>query len=273
MPYYVTWRIEQILIDAHAHLDRYEEDLEAVLEEINQNRIFTISTSMDVPAYERNLKIAGKCDLVLPTFGIHPWNATEYVAHLGELRDFIDRTPMIGEIGLDHYFVKEDSRYPAQTRVFEFFLAAAREQGKTVNVHAKGAEKEVLDLLRRYDIERAIIHWYSGPLDVLREMIDRGFYFTVGVEVLYSEHIQTIAQSLPSERLLTETDNPAGRKWLAGAQATPILIKDVVQKLAELRKTKAEAIMETVQDNFIRLIRDDTRLLESCGRIFGLTKS
>ena len=262
-----------MLIDAHAHLDRYEEDLEAVLEEINQNQIFTISTSMDVPAYERNLKIAGKCDLVLPTFGIHPWNAPEYAERLEELRDFIDRSPMIGEIGLDHYFVKDASQYSAQIKVFEFFLTAAREQGKVVNLHAKGAENEVLDLLRNYDIERAIVHWYSGPLDVLREMIDRGFYFTVGVEVLYSEHIQAIARSLPSERLLTETDNPAGRKWLAGAQAMPLLIKDVVQKLAELRKTTAEAIMETVQANFIRLIGNDERLLEACGWVFGLAKS
>ena len=128
-------------------------------------------------------------------------------------------------------------------------------------------------MLRRYDIERAIIHWYSGPLDVLREMIDRGFYFTVGVEVLHSEHIRDIARSLPSEQILTETDNPAGRKWLAGAQAMPLLIKDVVQKLAELRKTTAEAIMDTIQSNFIRLIRDDGRLLEVCGSVLGLPKS
>ena len=151
-----------MFIDAHSHLDRYTEDLEQSLDEISQHKIFTISNSMDLPSYERNLEIASRCNLVLPTFGIHPWNAPEYVDSLEDLRKAINQSPMIGEIGLDHHFVRDASQYPAQAQVFEFFLKAASQQGKIVILHTMGAEQEVLRLLRCHNIRRAIIHWYSG---------------------------------------------------------------------------------------------------------------
>jgi len=48
----------------------------------------------------------------------------------------------------------------------------------------------------------------------------------------------------------------------------PLLIRDVVQALAELRKTTSEAIIQTVQNNFVRLIRDDAWLLDVYARVF-----
>lgn len=257
-----------MLIDAHSHLDRYQDALEAALEEIAQHRIFTISNSMDPCSYEENLRIAETCDLVLPTFGVHPWNAPEHVDHLEDLRVAIEQSPLLGEIGLDYHFVEDASQYPAQRKVLEFFLAAASEQGRIVNLHTKGAEKEVLRLLDYYNIQRAIVHWYSGPLDVFHELVARGTYFTVGVEVLYSEHIQIIAQALPWEQLLTETDNPGGPKWLTGKVGMPLLIRDVVQAIAELRKTTGQAIIQRVQANFVSLIQDDPWLSESCSKVF-----
>jgi TatD DNase family protein len=257
-----------MLIDAHAHLDRYGDALESALEEITRHRIFTISNSMDLPSYRRNLEIGERCDLILPTFGVHPWNASEYADRLENLSEAVEQSPMLGEIGLDYHFVDDVSQYPAQRKVLEFFLAAAQEQQKIVNLHTKGAESDVLPLLNRYEIQRAIIHWYSGPLDVFRELVARGTTFTIGVEVLYSEHIQTIARELPSEQLLMETDNPGGPRSFIGTLGMPSLIRDVVQALAELRKTTAEAIIQTVQANFVRLIRDDPWLSDVYARIF-----
>ena len=45
-------------------------------------------------------------------------------------------------------------------------------------------------------------------------MIDFGCYFTIGVEVLYSDYIEAIAKAVPDHLLLTETDNPGALKWL-----------------------------------------------------------
>jgi TatD DNase family protein len=259
-----------MLIDAHSHVDRYdlvgEGALEAALAEITQHGIFTISNSMDLPSYKRNLTIGERCDLVLPIFGVHPWNAAQYADRLEDLSEAIEQSPMLGEIGLDYYFIEDASEYPAQKKVFEFFLAAAREQRKIINLHTKGAEEAALELLDRYDISRAIVHWYSGPLDVFRELVARRAYFTVGVEVLYSEHIQTIAREIPSEQLLTETDNPGGPQGFIGGPGMPLLIKDIIKGIAEARETTMEAIIQTVQANLLRLTRDDPWLADTCTR-------
>ncbi len=262
-----------MLIDAHSHLDRYdlvgEAALEAALTEIRQHKIFTISNSMDLASYERNLAISELCESVLPTFGVHPWNAPQYANRLEELSEAIEQSPMLGEIGLDFYFVDDASKYPDQRRVFEFFLAAATEQGKIVSLHTKGAEAEVLELLDCYDLTRVVVHWYSGPLDTFRALVARGVYFTIGVEVLYSEHIQALAQEVPSGQLLTETDNPGGPKAFTGRPGMPMLVKDVVQAVAGVRKTPVEVIAQTVRSNLLALFRDDSRLVDTYVRVLG----
>jgi len=249
-----------MLIDAHAHLDKYEEELRQALEEIERHQIFTIAVAMDLPSYQRNLEIGQMCDLVLPTFGVHPKRAPEYTDRLSELGPWIERSPAIGEIGLDFQWVEDSSQYPAQKKVLEYFLAAAREQKKIVNLHTKGAEKEILDLLQRYDIKRPIIHWYSGPLDTFRALINYGACFTVGVEVLFSKHIQAIARELPTGQLLTETDNPGGLKWLNGTVGMPQVLEQVIQAIGDLKETGPEVVARTVEENFFRLIRDDPQL-------------
>src|SRR5438874_13193791 len=101
-----------------------------------------------------------------------------------------------------------------------------------VNLHTKDAEKKILDLLEKYDIQRAIIHWYSRPLDILRAITQFGAYFTVGVEVLYSDAIRARAKEIPDHLLLTETDNPGGLKWLQGVVGMPKELKQVVESMA-----------------------------------------
>jgi TatD DNase family protein len=249
-----------MLIDAHVHIDKYGADLNQALQEIRTHDIFTVAVAMDVPSYRRSLEIGDECNLVLPTFGIHPRWAPEYLDRLNELSLIIEQSPAIGEIGLDFHWVKESAQYPAQLKVLEYFLAAAREQNKLVNLHTKGAEKQILNLLERYDIRRAIVHWYSGPMDILRDLVQFGAYFTVGVEVSYSETIQAIAHEIPDHLLLTETDNPGGLKWLKGVVGMPTDVWNVIHVIARVRNSSPEAVSQTVHANFLRLIKDDAWL-------------
>jgi TatD DNase family protein len=249
-----------MLVDAHVHLDKYGDLLDSALKQIEDNRIFTVATAMDVPSYVELQEIAKRANFVLPTFGIHPRRAVDYADRLPEIGRHIESSPAIGEIGLDFHWVKDTSTYAAQRKVLEYFIAAAAEQKKFVNLHTKAGEQEILDLLKKYDVRRAIIHWYSGPMDTLRAMADFGCYFTIGVEVLYSDYIKAIARAVPDHLLLTETDNPGGLKWLTGEVGMPSVISKVVDALAELRTSTPERIERTVHSNIIRLAGDDPRL-------------
>jgi len=253
-----------MLIDAHVHLDKYGDLLDRALREIDENRIFTVATAMDVPSYLELQQISERSELVLPTFGIHPRRAAEYADHLRDIGRYIEMSPAIGEIGLDFHWVKDTSTYAAQRKVLEYFIAAAAEQKKFVNLHTKAGEKEILDLLQKYDVRRAIIHWYSGPMDILQAMIDFGCYFTIGVEVLSSDYIKQIAKAVPDHLLLTETDNPGALRWLKKNDEVgmPTAIKAVVNALAELRQSTPERIEQLVHANFSRLLANDLALTE-----------
>lgn len=252
---------DPILIDAHSHIDGYEDKiLEQVLAEIAEHRIFTLSTSMSIPSYEKTSRIGEACGWILPAFGIHPWHAMEYVDRLEALNPCIEKSPIIGEIGLDYYYVSNRASYPAQRKVFAHLLAAARDQNKIVNLHTKGAERDVLSLLGQYKIKRAIVHWYSGPFDAFDALVDLGAYFTVGPEIAHSSHIRAIAKDIPLNRLLTETDNPGGMKWLDGKPGMPVQITGVLDILSALLDMPLEDVIGTVASNFARLIEDDPGL-------------
>ena len=246
-----------MLIDSHAHLDLYGELTEKALDEIERYRIFTISNSVTPDSYRENLELADKCGYILPTFGIHPWNAHEITARLAELDELIDKSPMLGELGLDYYFVKENDRFPAQREVLDYFLQKASAQDKIVNLHTKGAEEDILNLLGAHDIRRAVIHWYSGPVKTMKKLLDRGYYFTVGVEILFSQQIRRLVRNIPDDLILTETDNPGGYQWLADTPGMPGVLQEVVLEIADMRGMEFEDCVDMVQANFERLIIDD----------------
>lgn len=253
-------------IDAHFHLDIYGEDAASVVAEIGEHRIFSISVALDPDGYAATKRLAADCPFVLPAFGVHPWMAPEHADQLDRLTALVAEAPMIGEIGLDHHFVKDPAAYPAQMRVFEFFLAAAREQGKVVNLHTKGAEHEIAEALRRFETQRSIVHWYSGPMDAFRDLADLGVYFTVGLEVLRSDAIREIARAIPPERLLTETDNPGAFRGPAGELMRPRALLDVLEELARVLGSSATAVETQVHENFLALVDGDQRLLQPLKR-------
>jgi TatD DNase family protein len=250
-----------VLIDAHAHLDKYRDDeIEDVLAAIDRERILTLSVAEDPASFSRAEAIADRSNLVIAGFGIHPSVAHEFADSLEEVCDVAGRSPYIGEIGLDYRFVTEEAHYGPQRHVFAALLDLARDQGKVVNVHCAGAEQDTADMLRSHRIERAIIHWYSGPLDILSQLVAAGYMLTIGVEVMHSSHIREVARAIPCEQLLTETDNPGGLRWLTGEAGQPEGITEVVAELAAIRGVQPEALAATVQSNLVRLVGDDPLL-------------
>ena len=150
--------------------------------------------------------------------------------------------------------MKERERWPLQVKVFDYLLQRASQQQKIVNLHTKGAEQLVLDKLYQFKIERAIVHWYSGPLDVFDQLVQYGCYFTFGVELAHRTLIQELAQRCPADKLLTETDGPGGLEWLTGERAYPMHIADVVEKLAMVRGQNVGEIKAQIWQNYCRLL-------------------
>ncbi len=252
-----------MLVDAHAHMDWYTDSLPDALGRIEKHRILTMAVAMDVPSYLKTLEIARSCSYVIPTFGIHPWEAARYTDNLHELDGYLEKTPVIGEAGLDFHYVKDSGLYPGQMKVFEYQCAWAQRLSKPMNLHTRGAEREVLEMLTRFRIDTSIIHWYAGPVSLMESYLAAGCYFTVGVDVLNPRKTHTIAEILPLDRILLETDNPGGYQWLAHETGMPDLLLKIVEKVSEAKgMTAIELENELWQNwrNFMGENRDGTPL-------------
>jgi len=244
-------------VDAHAHLDKYDSELPEILHEIQRNEIFTVSVSMNPESYARSRKIGEQSQWVVTSFGVHPWDATEFCNQLESLDPLIDASPMVGEIGLDYHFVTEPEKQAIQRDVFKYFVQKGVSQEKILNIHSKGAEADVNRILGELGAKRAIIHWYSGPLQELEKLIEKGLYFSIGVEILSNSHIQAITKAIPATQLLTETDNPGGYRWLTGELGRPAIIRSVVKMVSDIRAWDQKETEELIAENFARLARED----------------
>ncbi|MBT3362620.1 MAG: TatD family hydrolase [Chloroflexi bacterium] len=245
-----------MLIEAHCHLNAYARKsfggtLAPVIQEIERNKILTMANSMDFTSYKINKRIGRMCGYVIPSFGIHPWNAYKYTGKLDMIREMIRKTRIIGEIGLDHLLVKDASRYPAQQEIFELFLSESAD--RMLSVHSRGTDQLVLDLLKKYGSKRVVMHSYAGPLDILKKLIEQGYYFSIGPKVNLSEKIQEIVRTIPLDQLLTETDNPGGSATYTSKKPTPLFVRQVVEGIAECKNVPADDVEAQVESNFIKL--------------------
>jgi TatD DNase family protein len=244
-----------VLVDAHAHLDHYGPSGPEIIRELMERGILTVAVSMDPPSYERTRELCEGVPLTVPAFGVHPWEAPRWSDRLDELDRHTADAPLLGEVGLDFHFVRDEEAYGPQREVFGYFLEAAKRTGKVLNIHTKGAEAEVARLLHDVGGPAAIVHWYSGGTVELHRLLDEGAFFTVGVEVLRSTRIVEIARMIPEDRLLTETDNPGGWRWLEGVPGRPSLVQEVLDRLAEIRGVSRQAMEDTVARNAERVLR------------------
>jgi TatD DNase family protein len=249
------WYYLAMLVDAHAHIDHYTTGLAEALAQISEHHILTLAVSMDVASYAKTIEIARYCKYLIPTFGIHPWEAFRYHDRLDEIEPYLKTTPLVGEAGLDFHWVEDRSRYPSQMAVFEHQCAWARRLSKPMNLHTKGAEREVLEAIVSFNLVNPIIHWYSGPLELIGPYLGAGCYFTLGVEVLSSERIQEIARVVPADRVLLETDNPGGYEWLTKQVGMPAILLDVFAAVPRLKGIGPKDLALQLNQNWEDLTR------------------
>lgn len=244
-------------IDFHNHIDFYKDkEIDSVINCINLNKIKIIACSMDEESYLKNIEISKKSDYIVPIFGIHPWRVKNNI-DIDKFEYYIKNTPLIGEIGLDFHWIEDKDTYPHQIKVFEFFLQSAKKYDKYINIHTKGCEELILNLLKKYDISsQSIIHWYSGDKDTLKKLIDAKCYFTGSVDLGYIKHSKDIIKEIPTNKLLAETDGPTALQWVNGTYGMPDEIKNVYKNICAIKnldieeyKYNAQIIMTNIINN------------------------
>lgn len=242
-----------MLIDIHCHANLYLVIDEIIKEAKSVGVEKIISVGMSFISLERILEISDKYDTLYAALGIHPEEVNvnrDIENQLDSAIDIIKKNKekicAIGEIGLDHHFVKDKEFYPLQKKIFENMLSIAQDLELPVNLHTKGAEKLVFDLLPSYTIPNVNIHWYSGPEEFLNEGVDRGYYFSITPAISYSPAVKKTVLKVDKEFILLESDGPV--KY-SGKIGTPAMIKDVLATISKLKEIDSKELEAQIEKN------------------------
>lgn len=252
-----------MLVDAHTHIQFYKENVEKALEDIIQNQIMVCSQSVDIDSWAITKNFALQSDFIIPAFGIHPNRAHLHIDRIDEAMKLMKKAPVLGEIGLDYFFVRDESTYPHQRTILKLFLEEAGKSDKIVNLHIRHAEEDTISLLDQYNVKKAIFHNFDGSLDILNEIVKRRFYITVGTPILKINRdripiwnqFRDIASEVPSELFLIETDATDDIEKMPS-----ITLMEVIDELAAVRGKTPNEVIEIVKQNFSALIENDPRL-------------
>ena len=245
------------IIDTHAHIDQLE-DLPGALARAHEAGVSDIvAMSVDLESMQKILNIAGqfKQPKVHPCLGVHPGKVNEDNQSLALefMKANTAKACAIGETGLDYWYkwVRKDLvERQKQTDSFAFQLNLARESNLPIVIHSRGAWRDCLAMTKESGVKRALFHWYSGPVDILDEIISAGFYVSTSPSVAYSpESRQAMAQA-PLEKILIETDAPVNYKdGEVIFKAEPRDVKRTWTALAQLKNLDDQDVLNTVNAN------------------------
>lgn len=199
-----------MLIDTHCHFDMMPNPEVYISQKERAGDIVIGMTNLPSHFQMGQPHLKGYKHIRL-ALGIHPLLAADNKNQVALFKSLTDQTSYIGEVGLD--FSREGiATKDEQVAVLRDVLSSIQGKKKIVSVHSRKAEKELLSLLCEYDIKNVIFHWYSGPIDIIPSILEKGFYFSVNEAMCLSKNGQSIVQSIPRDRILTETDAPYNEK-------------------------------------------------------------
>ncbi|MDC7234857.1 MAG: TatD family hydrolase [Spirochaetales bacterium] len=236
-------------IDAHTHQDDYR-DTQAMIREVESERILTLTGAVSPDSIRKIARLNKRCPWIQTAAGIHPWKAGRYGPEdLADLSPDYAAALQVSEIGMDRVWAPPEADLNRQEALLEAQLELAVRYGKPVTLHTKGAEQEVLNLLKRHRPPSALIHWFDGSDSQLKQALDLGCFFTLSPALVTDRHFRELCRLIPRDRLLPETDNPGTWPWLFKTEGRPLHIKEVVTECAAFLVQPVEELSELFRAN------------------------
>jgi TatD DNase family protein len=163
----------------------------------------------------------------------------------------------IGEAGLDYHY--DHSPRDDQERGFRTHIAASRQTGLPLVIHARDADEDIARILEE-ETERGtfpfVLHCFTGGSELARRGLALSGYVSFSGVVTFknSDALRDIAREVPLDRLLVETDAPyLSPVPLRGRTNEPANVVHTARRLAEVRGIGNAELAAATTDNFFRL--------------------
>ena len=214
------------LFDSHAHY--FDDRFDGIADEILKNEVFggKVEKVINVGTNNENnivcLRQAENYDGMYAACGIHPEDARylegtpdEELATLESLIAKETAKPKgerklvaLGEIGFDFHY--EGYSRELQELYFERQMELAKKYGLPVIIHDRDAHGPCFDMALKFPEIRGVFHSFSGSAEMAKELVRRGWYISFSGVLTFKNaaRVRAVAESVPLERVLIETDAP-----------------------------------------------------------------
>lgn len=242
------------IFDAHAHYDDkwFDEDRDELLSNLPQKGVCAVvNNAVDLKTAEVCIGYAQRYEHMYAAVGFHPECLDEvpndYIDRLSELSKH-KKVVAIGETGLDYHW---DTPRDLQKRVFVRQLELSLDLNMPIVVHDREAHGDTFDLLRKYK-PKALVHCFSGSVELMQEAVRLGLYISLGGVVTFknARHSVEVASQIPLDRLLLETDAPyMAPVPFRGKRCDSSLIIYTAEKIAALRGIGIQELLNITSEN------------------------
>ncbi len=250
-----------MFIDSHCHINFPElaEKLDELLANMRHNEVtHALCVSVNLENFPQIQLLAEQHENIYASIGVHPDHESDTEPTQAQLVQLAQHPKVvaIGETGLDYFRLKGDLEW--QRTRFRTHIRAARECRKPLIIHTREAAADTLRIMAEEGAAEVggVMHCFTENLEVAQAAIAMNFYISFSGIVTFKNALQIkeVAQKIPLDRILIETDAP----YLApvpfrGKLNQPAYVKHVAEEIAKLRGIPLAEVGAATTRNFWRL--------------------
>jgi TatD DNase family protein len=257
-----------MLSDSHCHLDcldlkPYGNDIHKAIKTYREKGIkYMLCPGVTLEAFPDILKIVeGDADL-FASVGAHPTEEEAKTPSLDEIIELAQNKKVvgIGETGLDFFYVKDENKQKKQEDLFKLHIQAALAVEKPLIIHAREADKKIIEILRAENADRVggVMHCFTGSLTLAEEALQLGFYISFSGIITFknAENLRNIAKIVPLNKILIETDAPyLAPDPVRGKSNEPLYLPYIAEFMAKLLGVTYDSFVSQTTENFLRFCK------------------
>jgi len=253
-----------MLVDSHCHLDRvdlapYGGEFSKLMDATRDAGVsHLLCVSIDLESYPAMLALVEEYPEISVSVGVHPNDHDRREPSVEELVELAahPKNVAIGETGLDYFRTEGDLDW--QRERFRTHIRAAREAAKPLIIHTRDAREDTIGILREEQAQKVggVMHCFTETWEMARAALDMNFYISFSGIVTFknAEQLRAVAERVPDDRILIETDSP----YLApvpfrGKPNEPRYVAQVADTIADLRGVTSGELAQLSRQNFYRL--------------------
>lgn len=251
-----------LLFDTHAHYydEAFNVDRDEVLSALPGAGVeLVVCPGCDLPTSRASIALAEQYPHVYAAVGFHPENLEGVsLADLDQVKALAahPKVKAIGEIGLDYYWVKEETGRAKQREFFDAQLSLSEELHLPAIVHDREAHKDSLDLVKAHPNVRGVFHCYSGGVEDAKTLVILGWMlsFTGVITFKNARRALEVLEWLPMEHIMIETDAPyMAPEPYRGKRNDSRYVYRMAETIAQVKGLPVEEVVRITTENGKRL--------------------